>query len=146
MIVTAVRLLVFNLLYAVLVWLTMYFPGVDLLASVVFIYLLFRWSRHMVENGMNVRQVMATATLAQIPGLVFSGLAIYSWWRYGPLTSNFDFALQMWHTPLLPLLSLLSAVHLQGFPLSFLLAYILSPLYILLMGLFAGLVPPDANR
>ncbi|MGE5544245.1 MAG: hypothetical protein ACM3UW_04665 [Bacillota bacterium] len=146
MIGTACRLLVFNLLYAILAWLTMYFPGLDLLTSAVFIFLLFNWSRYMVRNGMNTWQVMAAAFLAQLPGLVFSGLAIYSWWRYGPLTSNFDFILQMWHTPFVPLLSLLPTVHLQGFPLSFLLAYILSPVYVLLMGLFAALLPRNSNR
>lgn len=145
MIGTACRLLIFNLLYAILVWFAMYFPGLDLLASAVFIYLLFSWSKYMVRNGMNTWRVMATAVLAQLPGLVFSSLAIYSWWRYGPLTSNFDFILQMWHTPFVPLLSLLPAVHLQGFPLSFLLAYILSPVYILLIGLFAGLLPQNSG-
>lgn len=143
---TACRLLIFNLLYAILVWLTMYFPGLDLLASVVFIYLLFRWTRYMVRNRMNTWQVISAATLAQLPGLVFSGIALYSWWLYGPLTSNFDFILQMWHTPFVPLLSLLPAVHLQEFPLYFLFAYILSPLYILLMGLFARLLPQDTGR
>ncbi|NLW63607.1 MAG: hypothetical protein GX052_05840 [Syntrophomonadaceae bacterium] len=141
MIGTACRLLIFNVLYAVLVWLTTYFPGLDLLAAAAFLYVLFIWSRRMVENGMNAGRVMATAFLAQLPGLVFSGLALYSWWRYGPLTSYFDFALQMWHTPFLPLLSLLPPIRIQGFPLYFLLGYILSPLYILLMGLFARTLP-----
>jgi hypothetical protein len=133
------RLLSFNLFYAILVWLTMYFPGVDLLASVFFIYLLFRWSRYLGDAGFNTWQVMGTAFLAQIPGLVFGSLAIYSWYLYGPLTSNHDFLLQMWHTPLVPILSLLPTIHLQGFPLSFLLLYVLSPVYIILMTLIAGL-------
>ena len=37
MIGTACRLLIFNVLYAVLVWLTTYFPGLDLLAAALFI-------------------------------------------------------------------------------------------------------------
>jgi hypothetical protein len=89
---------------------------------------------------------MATATLAQLPGLIFSGIAIHSWWRYGPLTSNFDFILQMWHTPFVPLLSILPTVHLQEFPISFLLAYILSPAYILLMTLFARVLQSRSSR
>jgi hypothetical protein len=146
MFITAGRLLIFNLLYAILVWLTMYFPGLDLLAAAIFIYLLFRWSQHMIDNRMNTWQVMATAALAQLPGLIFSGIAIHSWWRYGPLTSNFDFILQMWHTPFVPLLSILPTVHLQEFPISFLLAYILSPAYIVLMTLFAGMLQSRSSR
>ncbi|MGI6549613.1 MAG: hypothetical protein ACOX4Q_12665 [Syntrophomonadales bacterium] len=146
MFITAGRLLIFNLLYAILVWLTMYFPGLDLLAAAIFIYLLFRWSQHMIDNRMNTWQVMATAALAQLPGLIFSGIAIHSWWRYGPLTSNFDFILQMWHTPFVPLLSILPTVHLQEFPISFLLAYILSPAYILLMTLFARVLQSRSSR
>lgn len=146
MIWTACRLLTFNLLYAVLVWLTMYFPGLDLLAAVAFVCVLFIWSRRMVRNGMTTGKVMATAFLAQLPGLIFSVLALHSWWSYGPLTSYFDFALQMWHTPFLPLLSLLPPIRIQGFPLYFLLGYVLSPLYILLMGLFARTLPADSEN
>lgn len=143
---TACRLLIFNLLYAVLVWLIMYFPGLDLLAAAAFLYLLFIWSRRMARNGMTPARVMTTAFLAQLPGLVFCGIALYSWWRYGPLTSYFDFALQMWHTPFLPLLSLLPPIRIQGFPLYFLLGYVLSPLYILLMGLFARTFPQASGN
>ena len=95
---------------------------------------------------MTTGKVMATAFLAQLPGLIFSVLALHSWWRYGPLTSYFDFALQMWHTPFLPLLSLLPPIRIQGFPLYFLLGYVLSPLYILLMGLFARTIPADSEN
>lgn len=140
MVRAGLRLLLFNLLYAILVWFTMYFPGLDLLASAFFFYVLLRWSQYLVDAGLNTWRVMGTATLAQVPGLIWGSLALYSWWLYGPLTSNYDFMLQMWHTPWVPILSLLPTIHLQGFPLSFLLLYILSPLYILLIGLFAGLL------
>jgi len=142
----ACRLLMFNVLFAVLVWLTTYFPGLDLLAAAAFLYVLFIWSRRMAEDDMSPSGVMVTAFLAQLPGLVFSGIALYSWWRYGPLTSYFDFALQMWHTPFLPLLSLLPPIRIQGFPLYFLLGYILSPLYIMLMGLFARTYPQGSGN
>ena len=85
---------------------------------------------------------MAATFLAQLRTGVQQP-ALYSWWRYA-LTSYFDFALQM-GTLLLPLLSLLPPIRIQGFPL---LSFGLHPLalYILLMGLFARLSTAFRNR
>ncbi len=137
MIGAGLKLLAFNLLYAILVWLTMYFPGLDLLASTFFLYCLYCWSRYLGHAGFSMWRVMGTATLAQVPGLIFGSLALYNWWLYGPLTSNYDFMLQMWHTPWVPMLSLLPSMYIREFPLSFLLLFVLSFVYILLLGFFA---------
>jgi hypothetical protein len=138
--------MIFQLLYAILVWLVMYFPGFDILASVIFLYILFQWSRRLGADGLSTPQAIGTAVLAQMPGLVFGALALHSWWLYGPLTSNNDFALQMWHTPLVPLLSLLPVVYVREFPLTYLILFFLSPLYILLMVLIARLFRAEDTR
>ena len=98
MIQAGLLLLAFNLLFAVLVWLAMYFPGLDLAASVACGYFLFRWIRGLSRVGVSVWQAAGISFISQLPGLILGGLALVSWYLYGPLTSNFDFMLQMWHT------------------------------------------------
>jgi len=149
MIQAGLLLLAFNLLFAVLVWLAMYFPGLDLAASVACGYFLFRWIRGLSRVGVSVWQAAGISFISQLPGLILGGLALVSWYLYGPLTSNFDFMLQMWHTPWIPIFSWLPPIYLRGFSLTFLLLYLLSPAYILLVTLFTRFTRPpdqDGNR
>jgi len=154
-------LIAFNLLFAILVWLTMYFPGLDLLASLAFVFILVWFSRCLgrmnfipeeisKENDISDHlltaeksdcqrslSIIAISIIGQSPGLVAEGLAIWNWIHFGPFTSNYDFVLQMWHTPWVPFLSLLPSWTLEGFAVSFLSLYLLSPVIILFMVILA---------
>ncbi len=125
-------IMAFNLLSAICVWLTMYFPGLDIGASLVFISVTYMMNRRLAAQAGNVQAWIGSLILGQLPGLISETLALWSWYHYGPLTSFWDFVLQMWHTQYVPLLSMLPVIKLSGFPVSFLILYLLAPLYIIL--------------
>lgn len=147
-------LIVFNILFAIFVWLAMYFPGLDILASLAFVIILIWFSLSLGKMEMTSVQgyrlansnksiwqkklsIIAICLIGQSPALITEGLAIWNWVNFGPFTSNYDFVLQMWHIPWMPLISVLPAWNVEGFVVSFLSLYLLSPVTILLMVILA---------
>jgi hypothetical protein len=127
-----------NLLFVFLAWFAMYFPGIDVVVSLVYVGFIWwqgrRWGRELGAGG-----VALTAALAQLPGFLFQSLAIWYWINQGLLTSNYDFFLQLWHTPFIALLSLIPLGSWHGISLYYWALHLLSPLYVFLMTAAAGL-------
>ncbi|MGE5397348.1 MAG: hypothetical protein ACM3MK_07410 [Chitinophagales bacterium] len=126
-------LLLFNLVFALFVWLMMYFPGWDIMASLLYVGFICWEARVLKLSGLKTKQIFGIALVAQLPGLILEALAIWYWYRYGPVTSDFDFVLQMWNTPFVPLISLFAWPRVFNVALGYLGIYLCSPFYILAM-------------
>lgn len=109
------------------VCLAMYFPGLDLI--LVFIYLYLVW-----KEGMYCRQrcsrtgVAAVAVLWQLPGYFLAGSILLSLDAVSQFAYYFIFILELWDTPLLPLISLLPAWTWLDRPFYYYLLFVIPPL------------------
>ncbi|MDI9479744.1 MAG: hypothetical protein ACOXZ6_12065 [Syntrophomonadaceae bacterium] len=95
------------------IWLAMFWPGVDLILSIIYLVIVaaeFRsWGRHSKGLG------WGSFFIWQAPGFVFAlaSLTPWSWWG---LKEYAFFLLEFWYTPVVPLLSLLNWA-IAGYPL-----------------------------
>lgn len=129
----------FNLLFATLAIMAMYFPGGGWLAGLVFLYLIVRYAKDLSSGGLSPRQLVFSALIGQLPGLTFTALACWSWYQYGPLTSDFDFLVQMWNAPMICFISVIPPITWRGFTLAYLATFLISPLLVVLMAVIAVL-------
>lgn len=135
------RLLVIHLFLIFIVWLATYFPGLDLLLSLV--YLLVIWqagARIGSQAGKWKLETLLAGVVAQLPGFVLTWANLKYYWGTGIISGDFTFAFQLWHTPALPWLSLFSFPVFDGFKSYFIALFFLSPLYVgvLMAGSYAG--------
>lgn len=134
--VNGLRLLVLNLLWMVLVIFAMSFPPLDMAASASFLGIIIAIGVRMRRAGLSRLSVAGIAALSQIPGLLLTAASIHAWVEAGPVSSDYDFMLQLWHAAWVPLLSLVKA-RVDQINLGYLANYVLSIIYIILMT-FAG--------
>lgn len=144
--ITGLWLLAFNLLFATLAMMAMYITGLSWVLALAFIYLTLRRAWELKRKGFTTGQIAAAAFISQMPGLIFAVLALWSWYQWGPLTSDYDFLVQMWNAPLIPLLSIVPPIAWKGLAANYLAIFTLSPLMILIMTILASKTPSRTIR
>ena len=132
MAVAILRLYLLHLFASIAVWLATYYPGLDLLLSLLYLYLLYREGR--------VRPLATTTQwlvgfIWQAPALVFAMLST-GLFHLSSIAGYGIFLLSFWATPLLPLFSLATHQY-QGYPLYFPLL-LLTPLLLILFWVYAS--------
>lgn len=129
--VTTLRLYLLHLFASLAVWLATYYPGLDMVLSLLYLYLLYREGQMCSLNLINRWLV---GFLWQAPALVF---AIFSTGLFHFGAANYGiFLLSFWATPLLPLFSL-ATLQYRGYPLYFPLL-LLTPILLMLFWAFAS--------
>ncbi|MEQ8201463.1 MAG: hypothetical protein ABRQ24_08605 [Syntrophomonadaceae bacterium] len=107
--------------------LAMYFPGLDIVLALVYVYLVWKEGeycrRRCSRTGMAV-----VAILWQLPGYLLASSILLSVESISQFAYYFIFILELWDTPLLPLLSLLPAWTLLDRPLYYYLLFLQVPL------------------
>jgi len=109
------------------VWLGMYYPGMDIGLALVYLIALYWEGNYAAANLKRPFQVVV-ALLWQLPGLVLSGSVLLGWDQLFDFAYYFIFILELWVTPLLPLVSLLPLSKIAGYPLYYYFLFILVPL------------------
>jgi hypothetical protein len=122
----------FQAMYAFIIWLSTYFPGLDIVLSLIFIYLIF-WAGRLI--AMESLDVIKAGLLSQIPGLIFTVLVFDSFFATHLLPAESVYLLLWWYGPFFPWLSRLSISVLGGLQLYFLALFTLAGVYILLLSL-----------
>jgi hypothetical protein len=110
------------------VWLGMYFPGVDIGLALLYLFVI-NWEGRYAATGLKgpFKQV-AVAILWQMPGFVLAGSVLLGLDQLTDFAYYFIFILELWVTPLLPLVSLIPLVKMAGYPLYYYFLFLLVPL------------------
>lgn len=133
-VVWGLRLLIIHLFFIFIIWLTTYFPGLDLLVSLFYIWVIWQaGGRISSEAGKEKISSLLAGAIAQFPGFFLTWANIKYYWGTGVVSGDFTFAFQLWHTPALPWLSLFSFPVFDGFKSYFIALFFLSPLYVAIL-------------
>lgn len=128
------------------VCLAMYFPGLDVLLA--FLYLLIVWKEgqycRLILNNRAQRAIIAI--IWQLPGYLLAGAILCSLDAVSQFGYYFIFMLELWDTPILPLMSLLPVWTILDRPLYYYLLFIVVPLMSLYYYLPRPLTGPQKSR
>jgi hypothetical protein len=89
------------------VWLGMYFPGLDVLLAVVYMFCIWREGVYGAAILQSPWKVAAVAGFWQLPGFILGGSVWLGLEQWADSAYYAIFILQLWQTPVLPLISLL---------------------------------------
>lgn len=109
------------------IWLAMYFPGLDIVLSILYFYLLWaegKYSQRMLHNH---QSQALTALIWQLPGFILVGSVLLSLDVVADFAYYFIFILELWDTPVLPLVSLLPAWTILDRPVYYYLLFLTVP-------------------
>lgn len=87
------------------VWLASYFNGLDLIFSIIFMAIVMIES---VTGRGEIRSGLATVLIWQLPGMILSLCIIAGLYSFMPGGEYYIFILELWYTPVIPLISLIS--------------------------------------
>ncbi|MGE5390755.1 MAG: hypothetical protein ACM3PE_06780 [Deltaproteobacteria bacterium] len=108
-----VRLYLIQIFASIAVALAIYFPGLDLVLSLIFCLVIA--GEALIYRNDSWQRNLFTVVIWQLPGLILSLMSIMPADMWGEANYGF-FVLQFWYTPLVPLLSCLSGYILLGKP------------------------------
>lgn len=126
------RLLLIHVFFIIIVWLATYFSGLDVAITLVYLYLIWKAS-HLIGRGCPeapYRSLVFTGLIAQSPGLLLTVANLLYYFGSGPVPADFTFLLELWHTPLMPILSFFSFPVFQGYIFYFVALFFLPPVYL----------------
>lgn len=104
----------------------MYFPGLDIMLALVYIYLVWKEGSY-GRQRLSRAEVAILAVLWQLPGYFLAGSILLPLASASQFSYYFIFMLELWDTPLLPLISMLPAWTLLDRPLYYYLMFFLVP-------------------
>lgn len=109
---------------------SMYFPGLDLLLSFLYLALLWQEASRSIYKSQPIKQGLI-GFLWQMPGIILV-LAVCLGWDFSvDFSYYFIFMLELWQTPVLPFISLLPAWIWHAKPLYYYLLMLMVPLLII---------------
>lgn len=106
----------------------MYFPGLDIVLALVYLYIVWkegRYSRLVLSS--RARRAMV-AIVWQLPGFLLAGSILCSLDAVAQFGYYFIFMLELWDTPLLPLVSLIPSWTIYDQPVYYYLLFTVAPL------------------
>lgn len=107
------------------VWLAMYFPGLDVVLAALYLWLVWAEARQAAAKmGSLVKQTVIAAAW-QLPGIVMGFSLLTGLDRLTEFAYYFVFMLELWQTPVLPWLSLLPLWTLNGWPVYYIMIFVL---------------------
>lgn len=110
----------------------MYFPGLDIILSILYLILLIEEGKHTARRLDNPGKQGLIAIIWQMPGLLFVVSIITELDHLTELAYYFIFMLELWHTPIIPLVSLLPAGTFLDKPLYYYALFLMVPLLAIL--------------
>lgn len=123
------------------VWLAMYYPGLDILLAIIYLILLWEEGKNTWQLQPKLLRQALVACLWQLPGFFLAGSILLGLDRLTEFAYYFVFILELWHTPVLPLISLLPVWTARGLPVYYGLLFAMVPvltLYYCLPGIIQG--------
>lgn len=102
----------------------MYFPDLDVVLAILYLYLLWKEGQYAQQILPNKSQQALIALLWQLPGFILAGLVLLSLDSFAYYISM----LVLWDTPAVPLVSLLPGWNMMGRPLYYYSLSLLVPL------------------
>ncbi len=138
-----VRLFLIHILGCIAVALGMYYPGVDLALSLLYMGIIIR---EVISSQIDLpRRRTLAVTIWQSPALILSFASIATIRGWGQANYAF-FMLEFFYTPFLPLLSLLARISVANMPLYYYVLLGLPFLIILFYGLLLNLITKDLTK
>lgn len=107
------------------VWLGMYYPGLDILLAGLFLWVIWKEAG---EKSFSLLQQSLVAITWQLPALFLSLSVLLGLDKNTDFSYYFIFMLQLWHTPLLPLTTVLPDLLQLDRPFYYYELFIMTPL------------------
>jgi len=127
-----IRIYIIHISAIIAVALSTHYPGWDIILSILYILIVYGEAHYISQKIGNIKKQALIALIWQLPGLLlcFQILEIIN---LSEFLQHYDlFILEIWHTPLLPILSLLPAGEGWEKPLYYYLFFILIPFLLIL--------------
>jgi len=121
------RIYVLHLSAILAIWLGTYYPGVDIALSILYLLLLWAEGQHSWQILHSRWKQALIAAFWQLPGFLLAGTILSGLDRLTEFAYYFVFILEIWHTPVLPLISLLPVGTIWGIPIYYGLSFIMVP-------------------
>lgn len=109
------------------IWLGTYYPGLDIALSILYLLLLWTEGQHSWRILRSPWKQALIAVFWQLPGFLLAGSILSGLDRLTEFAYYFVFILELWHTPVLPLISLLPVGTILDIPIYYGLSYIMVP-------------------
>ncbi|NPV92220.1 MAG: hypothetical protein HPY50_15745 [Firmicutes bacterium] len=136
------RLFVIHVLFILLVAEGTYFQGLDLVFSLFYLVILWQAGKA-ISDEFEARpwlNLIIVGTAYQLPGYAMTVINLLYYNGKQGIAADFTYGFQLWHTPLLPFLSLHTFPLIGDFISYFVALFFLSPFYLLVM------IAPFASR
>jgi len=105
----------------------MYFPGLDIVLSVLYLILLWEEGKSSSRMLLNHKKQALVAMLWQLPGFILSVSVILGLDQLTDFAYYFIFILELWQTPILPLISIIPVWTILDKPLYYYLLFMMVP-------------------
>jgi len=110
------------------VWLGMYFPGLDLVLGVLYIIFVWKEGQHSSLLLNNPKIIIFVAVIWQAPGTILALSVLTGLDTLVDFAYYFVFMLELWLTPVLPLISVIPTFTILDKPFYYYCFFILVPL------------------
>lgn len=122
------RIYIIHLSAILAIWLAMYYPGLDVILSILYLLLLWEEGKYTLRTFRSPLKQKIIAVIWQLPGIILGSSVILGLDRLTDFAYYFVFILELWVTPVLPLVSLLPAWSILDRPLYYYLLFVMVPL------------------
>jgi len=106
----------------------MYYPGLDIILSMLYLVLLWEEGKYTYKMVRNPKKQALIAGIWQLPGFMLGLSVVLGLDRLTDFAYYFVFILELWVTPILPLVSLLPTWTIMERPIYYYLLFIMVPL------------------
>lgn len=129
------RLMLIQVFFIFIVWLSGYYPGLEVLFALFYLYLIWKAGQVIgsTSSRFPFRNILLAGLIAQFPGFLLTVANIYYLIGNKNIAEDYTFSFQLWHTPFMPFLSFYSFPVYSGYVFYFLFLFILSPIYVLIL-------------
>lgn len=121
----ALRLYVIQLSAILAVWLAMYYPGLDIVLALLYLVIILREAYYSKNAFL---QQSLTGIIWQLPACFLSLTVLLGFDQSTDFSYYYIFMLQLWHTPVLPLFTLLPDFIQLDKPLYYYELFLMAPL------------------
>ena len=119
------RIYILQLTAILAVWLAMYFPGADVVLAVLYLWMVWAEAKQAaVRMGSLVKQAVI-AVAWQLPGMLMGFSLLTGLDGLTEFAYYFVFMLELWQTPVLPWLSLFPPWTISGWPVYYIMIFVL---------------------
>lgn len=110
----------------------MYFPGLDIILSILYLILLREEGKHSAQVLLDHKKQALVAGIWQLPGFILGASVLLGLDRLTDFAYYFVFILELWQTPILPLVSLIPAWTIIDKPIYYYYLFLMVPVLAIL--------------